>query len=1592
MATISGETGRIVYFEPNELFSENNIPVNQEDLNKYINLSVRVPSRFYNESDVKRKYESVLAGTSFEEEIDGKKYTKLYLTDNYVNMSYTEFSKNGEVKNGELFGIDYINISFDVQFQPIVVIRFTDVKGFGLMSTMQYNYENDKIKDLTAKSFFTSLFNFPYPIFTLEVKGYYGKSISFDLALKDFHTAFDSTIGDFKTTVTFIGHLYGVYGDIPMPLLLISPYIDCQGINNIYSSSNLEGETWKSLGNDNIPTYLKFLTKYSELLLGEGIGNDTLNKVKTNSDLRKEVEKLEEIKGLYEGIIAYAKNHLENMTYKDGCYYETVDNDDTLYSSTYTSSNNESVLFFEDKKQFTVFVEKENEFECEYYSLLQNKIKDGIYENSYNLTINKKKFTQKDNCRKKYYGVQFVDIFTKLSSITEEINTLNSIINGNISNEIISITNLIEEKMGFFPTIKNIYKILFKHLDCFSKQFYNVIKDINANRKAILAPNGQYIENVNGKIPPFPLAYKEENGGKKIIYPGEIDNFVNSPEISFVEKINESVNYFSQKMGEVTQKIISAREISENDRQIHGTLYCDWINPGNSNYYALQRGNEKPDSAEQWAVAIRDMFLARLNTFGKLHYLKNDDAYNEKYFIEKETLLLYNSNPHIEKNVITNLSFFKTDELFKRFNELSGGTNWGFVTFPYGSNTEKKNDGYKQIHDNADYKTSVIIFTQGTEMSCSDFISKYFNEYYSHIFPPLDYKNVNEYKVGWGVNKYKVASYCAKYKSTATAGSRPHETHTCKESFESKYITGDTPYYSSTYGEYNPLISWATTKYIRETCEVYLKSENGGGTFGYKCSTEKIENTRSEKNRVVLINLAQLLGIGEMFYYKDKKNYKIPITIKTKDEYSINFPMKEKEIFEYYKECEGENEDCKGENIFKELTIGLYKVFFNTVDQTDEDVIYYNYFNIPTYIKTITDACDYWFVIAKNFEYLDGASFVGGKEANKDNLNKIWNDFVKNIKNVYGFDDNNANDNIISGEKYSDKDKIFKTNIYYTLKTLYDKWFSSLPSNYFDMNREDSEFNKIEYITTTFNDISNELFVDVESFANQILSIKTNSEDSPKSVLSFMASTAQNNLSTFMVLPTKIFNDNLEDAFRTFNFYDGGLKHDNYGSTYIVMYNGDVSHNLDITDSEYEQDGYNIADYYDGVLKITEDATNAMALAAEVEGKTNHKVKAFGVTYGMQNQNFFKNININTETPQMTDYSIANMLKLAEQGSDMVNGGQLFTSVQSLYPTYANRSYNCSVEMMGCMNITPLMYFQLNNIPMFKGAYIITKVEHTITPNDFVTTFTGVRVSKYNIPINKSAIDISRINSIIDFINEPKVIPNIEENKIVNVTNNNDIVNLDSGGTSCFIGYNHNCSGIECDCHRSAKLSVKCLLNKNKAFAYDESKFANPETCARLLYEDRGSLYYFLNDNETQQDKYDKVVSAMTHHLDCGCPVIVGVNHTYGKKNSSGKPLNEGTTDHWVVIYGYGISNDLMYFRYFETGSNSLFLNNREDIFIYEPGSKPKLYNNKARPENAYSNRRYDISVVKLYHNTQNINLKLQNYHNGKSISSIKYN
>ncbi len=74
------------------------------------------------------------------------------------------------------------------------------------------------------------------------------------------------------------------------------------------------------------------------------------------------------------------------------------------------------------------------------------------------------------------------------------------------------------------------------------------------------------------------------------------------------------------------------------------------------------------------------------------------------------------------------------------------------------------------------------------------------------------------------------------------------------------------------------------------------------------------------------------------------------------------------------------------------------------------------------------------------------------------------------------------------------------------------------------------------------------------------------------------------------------------------------------------------------------------------------------------------------------------------------------------------------TQSVSLYNLYKNRSYTCSVDMMGDALIQPMMYFNIRNIPMFSGPYMITKVTHNISENGFETQFDGTRQPFYSLP------------------------------------------------------------------------------------------------------------------------------------------------------------------------------------------------------------------------------------------------------------------
>jgi len=184
-----------------------------------------------------------------------------------------------------------------------------------------------------------------------------------------------------------------------------------------------------------------------------------------------------------------------------------------------------------------------------------------------------------------------------------------------------------------------------------------------------------------------------------------------------------------------------------------------------------------------------------------------------------------------------------------------------------------------------------------------------------------------------------------------------------------------------------------------------------------------------------------------------------------------------------------------------------------------------------------------------------------------------------------------------------------------------------------------------------------------------------------------------------------------------------------------------------------------------------------------------NKIVGFNVDVSLQNQQIFENISLNQDAGQPTAESLEMINQMANQSR---NRGVATQSV-SLYNLYRNRSYTCSIDMMGNALMQPMMYFNLRNVPMFSGPYMITKVTHTIGEGDFKTSITGTRQPFYSLPKIDNfiqSLSVNLINKIKEQIQKQEV-----ENKNFSgnvITEVNTVVSNVTGKDT--LTSNQNCS------------------------------------------------------------------------------------------------------------------------------------------------------------------------------------------------------
>lgn len=374
-----------------------------------------------------------------------------------------------------------------------------------------------------------------------------------------------------------------------------------------------------------------------------------------------------------------------------------------------------------------------------------------------------------------------------------------------------------------------------------------------------------------------------------------------------------------------------------------------------------------------------------------------------------------------------------------------------------------------------------------------------------------------------------------------------------------------------------------------------------------------------------------------------------------------------------------------------------------------------------------------------------------------DQLEKIYKDAVDDLKN----NGDSFNEQLMKAridDPFQNDD--IKLSTYMTVKNLYDKWlcgsFKGENTYRFRHGNGGYELDNFIYCDNFFHDIGDVLCVNMTKLSDWLSQITPTSENlgnegemqvKSKSIYDYLTSVAEMAGGYLLAIPQKMMYNDIESIKEAFTPIPSCGNWDEDTSTYMFLYSYKPSQHLGgLENSNVDMNGW--SQEGDGFDLTNEDIVGTMFNDAGTV------VPAFGVTFAKQNQAYFKNISLTSTSPAITEVGIANTMSIASKSGEEIRKTTLFG--QDIYKIYGNYAYECSVEMMGCMQIFPPMYFQLNNVPMWKGAYMIQKVTHSIKPGDITTKITGVRQNKYAVPLTDANMIgfIGKIGSEVGADNE----------------------------------------------------------------------------------------------------------------------------------------------------------------------------------------------------------------------------------------------
>ena len=1396
-----------------------NVSWDPEEMNMSVDLQVVMPNRedcgqisFNNNFAVEinndnssaiGRYVSFLQGSGFNDKNGNNVGNEL--TTSYTDASYMELRNNNE-SNKECIGIESIDITFDSHFYPQVNIKFIDVRGYSLMMPTEYQYRETLIDKssgnrygTTYNNFFRALFRFPYPRFLLTIKGYYGNHITFMLSVNEFKNNFNSSTGNFEVNVSFIGYMYGLYTDLPFNFLICAPYY--------HDGTQKDGEAtrdyWKNFHFDNgegdegknICTFIEFLKLFDELnktkkdIEKAKTNNSDLNNVKnlsnnvdtaTNlvSDIHKFINDIIEQNKSFTHIKHF--NNLKRITQllvignstNDKVYFNK-DKYNDIVDKFNSFVESESIMGISVGDNYTImddFRDSENlrhfkKFENNYFNLDENTyfIKDGdkIVKKNDSFEIPDKEDTDdifskfESNSDRAKGGIRlfyFDSVITVLNNYVTEAN--NKIEEKKLTVDKV-VTDIYVEALGFDPSIQNVFRMIFAHIDCFMDEFYNLLKEIkNSNRtlseigitnKNLTDLNKNSTENCF--VPPFTAFYKEDDNRRVEVYPGELEIGENLKEVEFIEKFLSGALSAKNTSKTYIQDSYNNRKFEEeNDNGLTNKeikFYITSLSDSNFNGVNPYSYFDESPSEKQFLGGLLYYFALR---YAQSKFQFGDFTLDNASIEAQNFLELHKSVPSFRfKKTLEEYCGDKKDKLLDVLSEFVNNRNNLVCDITVNKDNVKIS------------KSKLPLFTKGIVDSNSEKV----------LFSEKN-KNKKLFDI-WGPERYGDVENIRNSATEDINGRifpRPGE-------LDDDVIDGIS---NGSANAINPSLSADTS--------------DGNKINVYNL----VDDNRSDKEKAAHFLYCLMHNIAKVEQYTGASGAARKIYVR------LSFDLNKTSIGPLYNVTAafigailgGYYHDKAQENgSLYYIRMGTY----NAIDRNDVQTTY-EFYVVREQYDTIRDNYKQFFIdsfedFVKNDwpglnRRLVESNFEVYKDTNthymKDNLRKyivenllkdkyryiynvcdeydkgkdeieIWRtqfqNFVNKLYNAYS-SVKSIEETVKNDVTEADITNSYKLEAYNAMKNIYDKWANSYVESDFKLrtplddrnaktkryvdgnpNVDDGvkEYDNFVFIDSFYNDISYRFRINPSTMYDII--VRQMNNEINYSVYEFMAEICQQNKLLFLALPV-INNfydeDGLENIFKPRPEY---MMDKGFGSTYVCMYTYEVSHVVeDESQTGLCDDGFDIAE-------ITEDAgqTDIGLLFNKSMSGMPLSVPAFGVTYARQNQQYFRNISVNMDNPRVTDYSIANLFELA----NFKNDGTLektHTVANDIYSIYANRSYNCSVEMLGCANIMPMMYFQLNNIPMFRGGYMITNVEHHIKAGNFTTTFTGVRISKNQLPYN----------------------------------------------------------------------------------------------------------------------------------------------------------------------------------------------------------------------------------------------------------------